>query len=312
MPKYKVQNTGCGQSSPECQGSASPECQDVCVNPACGDPKLLAVLAPVIYDEIGINLCRSVPLGVTVSTAYPSAVAASAEGMDISYNTSGTAATTVAPISGRPNCYEVTLTDLTVTFAVKLYDCANRLLATLTVPAVYLPTNSTLPDYAYYDEDTNPDSVTLEIFAPYGISYQDASTESPSLNIIGFSSVNNMLRQGLNLSANPCVLCFNTDDSTVTIGLSLILQSIYFAQYKIPHQGKAVIPKGSLVPPEDSVCMNFVSGGILDREIKPLELGPPDCEEYLKQDCSPACEPCCGSYTLPAVPAGEPEAGEDA
>ncbi len=302
MPKYKVQNCNCGQTSSDGQGNASPECQDVCVNPICGDPKLLTILSPVIYDEIGINLCRSIPLNVSIPASYPSAVTASAEVMDISYNTEGTAATAISPISGRPNCYEVTLTNLTVTFAVKLYDCANRLLTTLTVPAVYLPANSSAADYDYYDEDTNPDSVTLEIFAPYGISYENASTNSPMLNIVGFSSTNNMLRQGLSLSANSCVLCFDPDDSTITVGLSLILQSIYFAQYKIPHQGKAAIPKGSLVPPEDSVCMNFVSGDILDREIKPLELGPPDCEEYLKQDCSPVCEPCCESRALPSIP----------
>ena len=31
-------------------------CKDVCVDPICGDPDLLTLLAPVVYDELGINL----------------------------------------------------------------------------------------------------------------------------------------------------------------------------------------------------------------------------------------------------------------
>ena len=30
-------------------------CFDVCTNPICGSPDELSILAPLIYDEIGIN-----------------------------------------------------------------------------------------------------------------------------------------------------------------------------------------------------------------------------------------------------------------
>ena len=70
-------------------------------------------------------------------------------------------------------------------------------------------------------------------------------------------------------------------------------QSVYFSQYLIPHNGRAVVPKGSVVPDEDSVCLDFVSGDLLDYEIKPLELGPPKYEERLKSECGS----CAVSYT---------------
>ena len=38
------------------------DCIDVCTKPICGTSDNLTLLAPVVYDEIGINLCREVPL----------------------------------------------------------------------------------------------------------------------------------------------------------------------------------------------------------------------------------------------------------
>ena len=32
-------------------------CIDVCTNPIRETPKVLSIMAPLIYDEIGINLC---------------------------------------------------------------------------------------------------------------------------------------------------------------------------------------------------------------------------------------------------------------
>jgi len=31
-------------------------CTDVCVTPQCGSPEVLSLMAPLIYDEIGINM----------------------------------------------------------------------------------------------------------------------------------------------------------------------------------------------------------------------------------------------------------------
>lgn len=105
-------------------------CHDVCVEPQCGTPEYLTVLAPVVYDEIGINVCRSITLPAALLTDFPTAAYASAEVIDITIPDDPVA---IRPINSRPNCYEVTLTNLTVTFAVRLYDCCKRLLTTATV-----------------------------------------------------------------------------------------------------------------------------------------------------------------------------------
>lgn len=246
-------------------------CNDICVNPSCGDPQYLTVLAPVVYDELGINICRTIPLPDTIATDFPTAVYASAEVIDISYtvNQSDTPGVTISPIAGRSNCYEVELSNLSVDFAIRLYDCCNRLLTTLTLAdIIYLPPLTT---DAGYDEDTNPTSVTMEIFSPYGVSYTDGALATPSLNFVGFSTTNNQLVQGLNLMSIPKVLDFDLTGETVTIGLTLIVKSIYFSQYQLPHNGKAIVSKGSLSPSEESLCMEFVNGSLLDRSIKPLE-----------------------------------------
>ena len=46
-----------------------PDCIDVCTAPICGTADNLTLLAPIVYDEIGINLCREVPLTGTLPTA---------------------------------------------------------------------------------------------------------------------------------------------------------------------------------------------------------------------------------------------------
>ncbi len=280
MAKYKAKTCNCMAAN-----SQEPDCYDVCSNPKCGDPKLLSLLVPVIYDEIGINLCRSIPLGETVATDYPTAVCATAEVIDIAIPAGTPTSVAIVPITGRPNCYTVTLTNLTVTFAVKLYDPNNRLLAVVEASGVYLPTNSTIPDYTYFDEDTNPEMAEFEIFAPYGISYIEGTT-TPTVQFVGFSSANNTYHQGLNLLAMPKVLNYNPVDATVTMGISLYVKSIYYSQYLFSHHGKVSVPKAELTAPTTTVCMDFVCGSLLDRSIKPLELSYPDYEGEDKNDCT--------------------------
>ena len=156
----------------------------------------------------------------------------------------GTDAVSIESITGQPNCYVVTLTDITVQFAMNLYDDAGRPVATIYPTAVYLPSETTAPTY---DEDTNPSSVELEVFAPYGLSYDttgDAPT--PVINEISFSSEGNMPRQGLNLYQMAKILDFNTDDSTATVGLTMILQSLYYAGYQVTSRGRIDVPKGNI------------------------------------------------------------------
>ena len=125
----------------------------------------------------------------------------------ITFATGAAPSVTINPIAGRPNCYELTLTNLTVDFVIYVYDCCKRLLATLPVTGVvYLPSATTDPEY---DEDTNPTSVTMQLFAPYGVTYTDTTAATPNLNFIGFLSTNGAVAQGLNLMAMSKVLNFD-------------------------------------------------------------------------------------------------------
>lgn len=245
-------------------------CTDLCANPVCGDPSVLSLFAPLIYDEIGINLCATFDLGVDIATEYPTVTGASIKVIEATY-TLGEEGVQVEALAGRPNCYVVTLSEITVLFAMDLFDPAGRLVGTIFPTAVYLPANTAAPTY---DEDTNPSSVELELFAPYGFSYDTTGAEPiPAINFIGFSQDTNFVRQGINLYGLAKLLDFSTDDSTATVGLTLILQSLYFAGYRVESAGKIDVPKGSILAPDNSDCMRFVAGDLLNLAIKPLDLG---------------------------------------
>lgn len=272
-------------------------CHDVCVNPICGDPALLTLLAPVVYDELGINLCRT----IDITPPAGSISSVSAQILDITFNEAPEASTTVTQISGRPNCYVITLTNLSVTFLLTFYDCANRNIGSQTLTATYLPTNSSVADYDYMDEDTNPPLVELEIFAPYGVSRNSQSPYDAIIQYIGFTPDNNTMHQGLNMMAIPKILNLDLTSDTITIGLTIYVKSIYYSQYLIPHKGKAIVPKACILPDDDTICMDFVCGDLLDLSIKPLELGPPKCESHLKQICDTPCD-CCTQTSSSSTP----------
>lgn len=268
---------------PALAGGTAP-CVDVCTSPTCADPSTLTLMAPVIYDQLGINLCS--PVTLCGLCDYPTAHSASVQVIDVCFG-EGTA---ITPLSGRPNCYEVTLANLTVTFAVRIFDCCGKQLTTLTASALYLP-----PDCAdNHDEETNPDHVQFDIFAPYGVSYANGQLCQPLLNYIGFSSCNGGLLQGLNVTAFAKLLNLDVEDSSATIGLTVYVASLYYAQYQFGNISKADIPKVSLVPEDDTLCQNFVEGDLLNLAIKPLELGAPLFEENLKKDCSCHSSGCSG------------------
>lgn len=259
-------------------------CRDVCAYPMYKDPKLLGLMAPLIYDEIGINLCTTFSVPVNFADDYPSVTNAKIKVIDVTYEY-GTNGVRVETIARRPNCYAVTLSNLNIRFVMQLYDANCRLVDTIYVSATYLPP-STQADT--YDADTNPTSVELEIFAPYGLSYTAAGTPAPIINYIGFREDNNQIAQGLNLYAMAKLLDLELDTNSVTVGITLVLQSLYYAGYKVKSEGKIDIPKGTILTPENSDCMRFVAGDLLNLAIKPLDLGAPGYEEYCKQEC---CQP---------------------
>ena len=244
MPSSKnVKSKCCSKRYVSCGIDRKGKCLDVCTDPICGDPDCLTVLTPVVYDELGINLCRNIPLESSCAKIDRISV----QVMDISFG-SDCCRSGAVPIAGRPNCYLVTLTNLLVKFFVTFYDCTGKILDTKTVCAVYLPCDPSSCDYEYMDEDTNPDFVELEIYAPYGVAHEAGPDGCAIIHVIGFGPDNTALHQGLNLIAIPKVLCFCPEDDTATIGLSILLKTVYFSQYRIPHKGRAVVPKG-LHPP---------------------------------------------------------------
>ncbi len=301
MAKCKSKKCGCRKSR-IVSGAALSEkgrCVDVCTNAPCGTPNTLSVMAPVIYDEIGINLCATFGLGIDLSTAYPTADKIRLSVTDIGF-TFGTdiGQVSVEAIVGRPNCYLVTLSNLEVQFVAGIYDYANRLLGTTVVTATYLP--ALITDETY-DEDTNPTSVELEIYAPYGPAYTvDTTTAPPTataiISLITFGA-ENTVSQGINIMAIPKVLDFDIDADTITVGLSVFLQSLYYAAYKVPTEGRLETPKGNIATSEQSLCMDFVDGSLLDLCIRPLVLDAPECEGSLKQDCDFDNDCCCNQQT---------------
>lgn len=271
----------------QCMNQTGNGCIDVCSNPIVGDPSLLGIMAPLIYDEIGVNLCTSFDLGTDIETTYPTANNATVSVIGASYDY-GADGVQIEAISGRPNCSLITLSNITVTFAVKIYDCCCKLLGTLYPTAVYLPSDTTAPTY---DADTNPSSVELELFTPYGFAYNtEGTTTTPVISNISFEEGSASPSQGVNLFANAKLLDFSTEDSTVTVGVTFVLQSLYYVGYKVASAGKIDIPKGSIITPDNSDCMRFVAGDLLNLAIKPLDLGNPGNEQCYKNSCnSGAC-----------------------
>ena len=215
---------------------------------------MLTVLVPVIYDEIGINVCRTIPLA-TLLADYPTAAYIRAEVTNITFATGAAPSVTIKPIAGRPNCYELTLTNLTVDFVIYVYDCCKRLLATLPVTGVvYLPSATTDPNY---DEDTNPTSVTMQLLCPIWCHLHgyDCSNTKPELYRIPLHERNGFA--GTESDGNVQSIKLRYCNAEMTVGLTLIVKSIYYNQYRIPHNGKALVSKGTLASPEESVCMSL-------------------------------------------------------
>lgn len=65
MARCKFKKSGCCTKIVSDIVSNMPNgCFDVCTNPICGSPSELSLFAPLIYDQIGINLCAVAAAGV--------------------------------------------------------------------------------------------------------------------------------------------------------------------------------------------------------------------------------------------------------
>lgn len=57
---------------------------DVCNKEICGRPEFLSIYAPVIYDEIGVNVCRTVKIPECVMEENPTVETIRADVIDVS------------------------------------------------------------------------------------------------------------------------------------------------------------------------------------------------------------------------------------
>lgn len=260
---------------PACRPEPISPLEDACVCPPLGEPELLTIVAPAVFDECGINLCKVVSIPNCVLANYPSLAAIDVEIIDIDFKVGCPEGSEVNFIPRRHNCIRVTLSNICVRFAVKLLDPECRILDTFCFSTEYLPSSPEDPDF---DEETNPTSITVDLYAPYGVSYIDCAGEClPTINFLGFvednECRNNSLRQGLNVQGLAKVIKADFEEGLVALGITLYLKTVYFVQYKIRHAGLCVPPKCVPIGPIiDDACLKFVEGDLLEQSIQPLEL----------------------------------------
>lgn len=254
---------------------------DPCLKAPCGEPRLLTLLANAIYDESGINLCRSYLVTQDANgspidlSAYQNA-ACSILLEVIDYDLSQC---TIDFIQTRPNCVNIKLTNVVLTLAARVVDSLGRILTTFNFKITYLIPND---QDESYDPDTNPTSICTELYAPYGVSYTTPNY-SKVIEGIGYISkdsndnANNTIPQGISLQAMAKVLSleFVQQGTSIipelTIGITLMLRSSYIVEYKFEHAGISVPPKAVPMIEEDLDCIRFVEGDLLAKNVKPLE-----------------------------------------
>ena len=296
--------------------------EDRCICPPVGEPRCLNMLAPVIFDESGINLCRVVDVqnltdvcvckekcspctdflfGGLKRRDLEDADSIQLQVVDIDFNfvcPCSDRHSEIKPTKDKPNCSRVTLRDIDVTFAVKVLNDNCKVRKEGMMVLRYLPP----VDCPGFDEDTNPSSVSLDLYTPYGISFAPENPCGcnklvPTINFIGFVEdqgihrvhhcdddgvekhhrcreyeMNNSVRQGI--SAQALAKVISNDDGVMAIGLTLYIKVIYLIQYKVPHAGLVVPPKFEAIGArEQNDCLEFVEGDLLEQSIQPLEVG---------------------------------------
>jgi hypothetical protein len=183
--------------------------QKTALCPPIGEPKHLTVLAPAVYDEAGVNLCRVVDIdqlmdlcvcqsnrttdvlfdGLTVMD-LKNADHIQLQVVDIDFNTicpQSCRYSEIKPANKTPNLTRVVLRDIDVTLAVRLISSTCKEYKEGMMTLRYLP-SETCPGY---DEETNPSNIAFDLYTPYGISYAPENPAGcnkliPTINYAGF------------------------------------------------------------------------------------------------------------------------------
>lgn len=177
--------------------------------PPIGEPKLLTLMAPVVFDENGINLCRVIsaeqlvdvcenPTGRTTDILFDGLTADDLNNaehlqlqvIDVDFNfvcPKSCRYSEMRPGRNTPNLTRVILRDIDVTIGVKVLDPNCRVCKEGMMTLRYLPSEN-CPGY---DEDTNPSNIAFDLYTPYGVSFGPENPAGcnklvPTINFVGY------------------------------------------------------------------------------------------------------------------------------
>ncbi len=177
--------------------------------PPIGEPQTLTLMAPAVFDESGLNLCRVVEIdelanacdgptsrttdllfdGLTIEDLQ-NAAHLQLQVVDIDFNfvcPKTSRFSEIRPAKHNPNLSRVTLKDLDVTFAVKVINGNCRVCKEGMMTLRYLGSEH-CPGY---DDKTNPCNVAFDLYTPYGVTFSPENPAGcnklvPTINYIGY------------------------------------------------------------------------------------------------------------------------------
>lgn len=311
MKYFEKPNAGICDICHPAENKMSP-IEAVAMCPPMGEPKLLTMMAPVVFDECGINLCRTVAIcdlqdvcsgeprrqcdivfGGLTKCDLANAEKIQLQVVDIDFNfvdPMGNRYSEIQPAKCKPNLSRITLKDIDVTFSVSVIDSCCKIVKQGMMTLRYLGDER---DCAY-DSCTNPSCIAFDLYTPYGVAFAAENPSGcnklvPTINFMGYVNgergrgccgeggfaeypSNNGIQQGVSAQALAKVVAY--DDECIAIGLTLYIKAIYFVQYKFRHEGLTVPPKLTPIDEqENNNCLDFVCGDLLEASIRPLEVG---------------------------------------
>ncbi len=209
--------------------------------PPLGEPKTLTLMAPAVFDESGLNLCRVFdiddlvdackgPTNRTTDLLFDGLTKGDLENashlqvqvVDIDFNfvcPKTNRYSEIRPAKHNPNISRVTLKDIDVTFSVKVIDSNCRVCKEGMMTLRYLPSEN-CPGY---DEKTNPCNVSFDLYTPYGVAFAAENPAGcnklvPTINYVGY--VAGDVCQGCNCEPQPGVHKIFEPNNSLSQGIS--------------------------------------------------------------------------------------------
>lgn len=291
MKYFEKPNAGICDVCHPAENRVSP-IESVAMCPPIGEPKLLTLMAPVVFDECGINLCRTVCLSELLDVCekqsdcqtdilfdgltkcdLENANKIQLQVVDINFNfidPCDCRYSEIRPAKNNPNLSRVTLKDIDVTFAVSVINSCCQVTKQGMMTLRYLGKE----DSCGYDSCTNPSSISFDLYTPYGVSFSPENPCGcnklvPTINYMGYvankripcgccTSLDGIFEYPMNntiqqgISAQALAKVVGYGDCCFAIGLTLYIKSIYFVQYKFKHEGLTIPPKLTPVDEQES------------------------------------------------------------